>query len=192
MILKFIEILLTRISGKKKDYFLRPKYDDISPYYGACVLDFGAGTGAFSHYLTTRGHRVNAVDVVPAFEQSHIDFQVFDGRVLPYADKHFDTSIAFFVFHHLNNQEELLLELKRVTSGHVIIGEDIVENRFDRFMGNIHLNTAPWAKGTDSFRDNASWLRLFEKVGFTLAAKVVIKRSEYPVYPVRRIIYVLA
>lgn len=192
LVSRFFEILSTRLSGKKKDHFLHAKYEAVSRYYGSRVLDFGAGAGDFSLFLSSRGHDVKALDVVHAFKHARIDFKVFDGRTIPCADNQFETSVAFFVLHHLDNQEELLRELKRVTSGFVIIGEDLVENGFDRLLGNIHLNTAPWSRGTDSFRDNPGWLRLFEKLGFTVATQVDIPRSEYPVYPVKRAVYVLA
>ena len=178
--------------GVKKDYFINAKHTFIKDHYGQNILDVGAGNCDFGLFLKHQGHQVKAIDVVNKCKHQDFDFRIFDGKNIPFHENEFDTSISFFVLHHTNNQEQLLKEMMRVTSKHIIIGEDIICNQLDRLLGKIHLNTAPWAKGDNSFRTNDGWLALFSKLHLSVVATEVIKRWEYPVYPVQRIIYVLA
>ena len=192
MLNRFISILGDKVLRKKKDYFLDAKYTHIRKYYGDTVLDVGAGNGDFSQFLGSKSHRVKVIDVTNQCSHATLDFTLFDGQSIPLADKSTATSICFFVLHHTNSQEELVSEMKRVTTGHIIIAEDIINNKFDTLLGKIHLNTAPWTKGDNSFRTNQGWLTLFKKLDLRLVETQTINRSDYPVYPVQRIIYVLA
>ncbi len=191
MLNTFFSIVGDKISGRKKDYFLHAKYHAIKEYYGETVLDVGSGNGDFSMFLVSQSHRVKAIDVTNGCQHSSLDFRLFDGQTIPLDDKSITTSVCHFVLHHTNNQKDLLREMKRVTTDHIIIAEDIINNKFDELLGKIHLNTAPWAKGDNSFRTNEGWMNLFEELGLKLVAAEIINRSDYPVYPVQRIVYVL-
>jgi SAM-dependent methyltransferase len=185
-----VSILIEKISGKRKDYFIQFKYENIKSYYGKKCLDIGAGTGYFSYFLKNKGFEITPIDIV---DKSTFDVQIqkFDGKKLPFPDKSFDTSVFMFVLHHTDNQIELLKEAIRVTKNHLIIGEDIIESRFDSIMGNIHLNTSPWTKGNDSFHSEKIWFGIFAKLQLKVAEIVKIPRSVYPVYPVSRRIFIL-
>lgn len=192
MLKKLLSILRDKVVGKKKDYFLNAKYFEIAQFYGNAVLDVGAGNGDFSKFLKSQSHQVKAIDITAESKHPDLDFTLFDGITIPFPDKSMDTCICMFVLHHTNNQEELIREMKRVSAKYIVIGEDIINNSFDILLGKIHLNTAPWAKGDNSFRTNQGWLNLFEQLGLRLVTRQIINRSEYLVYPVQRIVYVLA
>ncbi len=192
MISRLISIIRDKINGKKRDYFIDAKYNNLKKYYGETVLDIGAGNCDFSQFLFQQKHTVKAIDITNKCRHASIDFTLFDGQKIPFADNSTSTSISLFVLHHTNNQEQLLLEMKRVTTGYIIVAEDIINNWFDKLLGNIHLNTAPWAKGSNSFRTNKGWLEVFRKLDLQLVETQIITRSDYPVYPVQRIVYVLA
>ncbi|MFY0626505.1 MAG: class I SAM-dependent methyltransferase [Reichenbachiella sp.] len=183
-------IFCNKIHGKNTDYFLRFKYQFLKEFYGISCLDIGAGTGRFSRYLKRKGHRVIPIDVV---DKSTVNFKIekFDGTHLPMLDKTVDTSIFMFVLHHATSQLDLLKEAVRVTKKHIIVGEDVMENIFDRMMGSIHLNTSPWSKAVDSFHTEKDWINIFCKLKLKLVQVIRIPRIVYPVYPVSRTIYVL-
>lgn len=190
-ITNLISIVIEKIGGGGKDYFLPYKYDMIKEYYGKTCLDIGAGTAQYSRFLKDQGHDVTPIDVVDE-STSGMEIKQFDGSTLPFEEDSVDSSIFMFVLHHTNTQIELLREAKRVTRNHIIIGEDIVENRLDKWMGNIHLNTSPWAKGVDTFHSEEGWARIFDDLGLSIIRKITIPKEVYPVYPVTRIIYVLS
>lgn len=191
MILKNLtSVFCHKFHGINSDYFLRFKYKHLKGFYGKSCLDIGAGTGRFSRYLKRKGHEVIPVDVVDK-STANINIQKFDGTHLPVLDKTVDTSIFMFVLHHAGSQLDLLKDAIRVTRKYIIIGEDVMENMFDKVMGSIHLNTSPWSKAVDSFHTEKDWINIFCSLKLKLVQVVRIPRGVYPVYPVSRTIYVL-
>lgn len=190
VIINFLRIVICKILSIRRDFFRSYKYDSIKEYYGKVCADIGAGTGWFSKYLISRGHQTIPLDVVDRSEAG-VNIKLFNGRKLPLLNKSVDTSLFLFVLHHTNSQIQLLREAIRVSRKYIVIGEDMVENRFDEMLGNIHLNTSPWAKGQDSFRSEKGWLKLFKKLKLRVVKIVKIPCEVYPVYPVHRRIFVL-
>jgi SAM-dependent methyltransferase len=101
----------------------------LRPLPGMRVLDFGAGTGWTSRFLTQLGCEVIAVDVSPTalkiaeqlFERLPVvgnrpapTFQVFDGRRLDIEDGSVDVVFCFDAFHHIPNPSHILQEFGRV------------------------------------------------------------------------------
>jgi SAM-dependent methyltransferase len=93
------------------------------------VLEFGAGTGWLSRFLTQLGCRVTLLDVSPtALEIARELYRkqppigerpaprtlVFDGRRVDLPDASIDRVISFDAFHHTPNPDEVLHELARV------------------------------------------------------------------------------
>jgi hypothetical protein len=140
--------------------------------------------------LKKNGHSVSPIDVVDK-SVNGLTIEQFDGQNIDKPDNSVCTSIFMFVLHHTNTQVELLKEASRVTRDHIIIAEDIVESKWDLMMGNIHLNTSPWAKGNDSFRSKQGWLDLFSELDLEVVEIRDIPVHVYPVYPVNRTIFVL-
>lgn len=101
----------------------------LRPLPGMRVLDFGAGTGWSTRYLTQLGCEVIATDVsATALEvakqlfkrlpvagpQPEPTFLVFDGRRIDLADGSMDRVHCFDALHHVPNPEDVLRELARV------------------------------------------------------------------------------
>lgn len=96
---------------------------------GHDVLEFGAGTGWLSRFLTQLGCRVTLLDVSPTAlkiarelyerqppigDRPAPRFLVFDGRRIDVADASVDRIISFDAFHHAPNAREVLAEFVRI------------------------------------------------------------------------------
>ena len=93
------------------------------------ALDAGAGTGAATRVLLSRGADVDAVDTSPSMlaelhrqTQGRVRTLVGDVRDLPLANARYDYAVAAFVLNHLETPEIGVAELARVCrpSGRVI------------------------------------------------------------------------
>jgi ubiquinone/menaquinone biosynthesis C-methylase UbiE len=93
------------------------------------VVEFGAGTGWFSRFLTQLGCRVILLDVSPTalriarelYERVAIvgdrpppQFLPFDGRGIEVPDASVDRIVSFDAFHHVSNPDAILREFARV------------------------------------------------------------------------------
>src|SRR6185436_17074989 len=96
---------------------------------GMTVLEYGAGTGWLSRYLTQLGCRAILLDVSPTAlniarelyarqkpigDRFEPRFLVFNGRNIELPDASVDRIVCFDAFHHAPNPEEVLREFSRV------------------------------------------------------------------------------
>lgn len=104
---------------------------------GMTVLEFGAGTGWLSRFLTQMGCRAILLDVSPtalriAYEHylrqpiigEHVEplFLEFDGRRIDLPDGSVDRVVCFDAFHHAANPHAVLAEFARVLRSGGIAG----------------------------------------------------------------------
>ena len=96
---------------------------------GMTVLEYGAGTGWLSRFLTQLGCRAILLDVSetalkiarelferqpPIGDRAEPQFLVFDGRRIDLPDASVDRIVCFDAFHHAPNPDEVLKEFARV------------------------------------------------------------------------------
>jgi SAM-dependent methyltransferase len=96
---------------------------------GMTVLEFGAGSGWLSRFLTQLGCRVILLDVSPSAlaiarevyerlpiigERPRPQFLTFDGRSIDLPDGSVDRIVSFHAFHHVPNPDAVLREFGRV------------------------------------------------------------------------------
>ena len=89
---------------------------------GKIVLDAACGEGFGAHYLAARSRHVNAVDISQQtiahasarYRTDNLSFQSADCRALPFADNQFDCIVSFETLEHLQNQDQMLREFRRV------------------------------------------------------------------------------
>lgn len=96
---------------------------------GITVLEFGAGTGWASRFMTQLGCRVIALDISPSalriaeelYQRQPVfgakpapQFLPFDGHHINLPDQSVDRIICLDAFHHISNPGEVLTELGRV------------------------------------------------------------------------------
>jgi 2-polyprenyl-3-methyl-5-hydroxy-6-metoxy-1,4-benzoquinol methylase len=104
---------------------------------GMTVLEFGAGSGWLSRFLTQMGCRVILLDVSPTAlqmaralydrqpvvgDQPAPDFLLFDGRRIDRPDASVDRIICFDAFHHAANPRAIIREFARVLTAGGIAG----------------------------------------------------------------------
>lgn len=177
--------------ARQHDALIGEKYDGIQEYYRSPVLDFGAGTCHFTNFLRQEGHEVVPVDVVDLSRHRDAGLRLFDGRVLPFGNGAFQTAVAHFVLHHIRHQEDAFMELLRVTSGVLVIGEDVVDSWLDRCLAWIHTGTSPWSRSWSGFRSTLEWREFFARFPVDIVEERAISRLRTPHYPIRRVVFVL-
>lgn len=87
----------------------------VAPAITGRVLDFGCGSKPYEDAFINASEYVG-VDLAVSGHK-HYDSKVdvyYDGRTLPFDDASFDAVVAFEVFEHLFNLEEMLNEIRRV------------------------------------------------------------------------------
>ncbi|HEX7706014.1 MAG TPA: methyltransferase domain-containing protein [Thermoanaerobaculia bacterium] len=104
---------------------------------GMTVLEFGAGTGWLSRFLSQLGCRMIILDVSPSalaiarelYERQPLlgerpapTFLTFDGRTIDLQDGSVDRIICFDSFHHAPNPQEVLAEFGRILTPRGIAG----------------------------------------------------------------------
>lgn len=139
------------------------------------ILDIGCGNLLISKELVkTKKIEVRGVDVLD-MNLTDLPHQVFDGKKIPFPDKHFNSSLLIGVLHHVQDQKSLLNEAKRVSSK-IVIFEDIYSNSFERtwikvrdIIGNLpeelKMNFAL------NFHSDSDWQYIFASHHLRLAHK---------------------
>ncbi|MFZ5845410.1 MAG: class I SAM-dependent methyltransferase [Patescibacteria group bacterium] len=98
------------------------------------VLDFGCGDLALASVLNEHNPRlkITGIDVVDfGVRYPGIKFQQFDGSIVPFPAKSFDTVVAFHVFHHTEIPEKLFAECVRVAKHKIIFVEPVYRDRWE-------------------------------------------------------------
>ncbi len=94
---------------------------------GARVLDVGCGVGQVVRRLTAAGYEAHGVEVsepsVERAQQAGLRCALYDGRHLPFPDRHFASVGALNVLEHVEEPEAFLAELVRVAEpgGRVVV-----------------------------------------------------------------------
>lgn len=159
----------------RKFPWLLKRLEFMSGVGGRKYLDFGCGSGIVlrQNLLLRPELQVFAVDVSDFSESmpAGVEFSVYDGKKLPYADGQFDIVAANHVFEHVPEPESLLKEINRVLQigGHIYI-------ETPGFRSLQHGNTLGRFAGCVDFRDDPTHLQPFSpndlselgnKCGFT-------------------------
>ncbi len=133
------------------------------------ILDIGCGTCHVAKGLTEKGYKVVSLDVKDSGFFSSIKPIVYDGRVMPFSDKEFDTAILICLLHHTPYPEEILKEAGRVAKKLVVM-EDIYTNILNKYFTfaidsvlNFEFIGHPHTNKTDE-----EWKRIFTDLGFKL------------------------
>jgi len=103
--------------------------DTVSKLQVETILDVGGGHGQLADPLSRAGYSVTVIGsdqicanrIQALVEQGQLDFETGDLVHLPYEDKQFDLVLCFRFVSHCQRWKQLISELCRVASRHVII-----------------------------------------------------------------------
>jgi SAM-dependent methyltransferase len=164
----------------------------LAEHYRGEILDLGTGTGHYPAFLGSLGHSVVAMDISDSSEHGEVRPVVFDGHTIPFEDDTFDVVLCMFVLHHLEHQDALLAEMRRVARNAVIVAEDLRENAWDGFWSGAHTRLTNWGRAPASFHSDSEWPERFRRLGLPVRKRVTIPRSRLLYYPILRAVYVLS
>lgn len=133
----------------------------LHPMQGEKILDVGCGLGYFAELLGKAGAELTGIDADDKcidYCKANIkgEFRLEDIRNLPYADNYFDKVLCTEVLEHVNKNEEVLNEIKRVIKpyGTIVVSVPCSEGIFKAFFKNIGHNSVDgnsreyhWHKG---------------------------------------------
>ena len=105
--------------------------EELNQDFSKKILDIGAGTGAYSCYLSNLGYDVTAVELVShnieVFKKKNSNVKIHQGNALRldmFEDNSFDLTLLFGPMYHLLSTEDkikALKEAKRVTKNNGVI-----------------------------------------------------------------------
>jgi SAM-dependent methyltransferase len=169
-------VSFTRLSA---DFFTRVKADYIKDivrgYFGPqaelAALDIGCGVGNYHPLLKLKFRALAGVDVSSACvgaarkRNADVDYQVYDGTTLPYADGSFDLAFSICVIHHVPPAywSNFVREMRRVLrpGGLALVFEHNPRNPFTMRA----VTACPFDEDAVLLR-NEETERLFREAGF--------------------------
>lgn len=167
-------------TGLSTDFFTRVKADYISDIVAAhfgpgaalSALDVGCGIGNYHGLLSPKFKSLSGVDVSSACvdtarqRNTQVDYKVYDGGTLPYADASFDVAFTICVMHHVPpaNWETFAREMRRVLKpgGLALVFEHNPRNPLTMRA----VNTCPFDADAVLLRSEKTE-ELFRKAGFS-------------------------
>jgi SAM-dependent methyltransferase len=101
------------------------------------VLDVGCGCGSFTVQLTPYCGNITAIDFSQALidrckrenQRANVDYVCMDGRNIKFPDNSFDLVLERDCLHHILEWEKALVEMIRVSSGHILVQEPLDDLR---------------------------------------------------------------
>jgi SAM-dependent methyltransferase len=158
--------------------FLPWVIDEIGSYFqrNERILNIGAGSCYLERELSSRGFKVTSLDVENKSLVEEIDPTIYDGEKIPFEDKEFDIAFLFYVLHHTEDPEKVLLEAKRVARK-ILVKEDLYTSAWQKhlvFFIDSVLNF-DFSGHPHSNRRDEEWKDTFKKLGL----RVVEAREEH-------------
>lgn len=98
----------------------------LKPYQAFVVIDVGAGTGSYTLVLAEHGYQILAVEPSGRMRDQaivHPAIQWIDACAenLPLPDQSADAAIIMLAFHHFQNHQQALHEVRRVTGNGLLV-----------------------------------------------------------------------
>ena len=90
---------------------LKPLLKDIR----GCLLDFGCGDKPYQSLFSSIDDYIGLDIEDRGHDHTTEDINIlYDGKIIPFDDNHFDVVFATEVFEHVDNLDEIIIEIKRV------------------------------------------------------------------------------
>jgi len=150
------------------------------------VLDIGSGNGVLCHMLQTTGYRVTPLDVKHASLVDGVNPVLYDGKALPFKDKHFDVSLLITMLHHTPCPKRILMEARRV-SRRLIVMEEIYSHKLHKKITHLidSVFNLEFKGHPHSNKSDVEWRNLFHRLNLDLYhahysnSAIVLKRVTY-------------
>jgi ubiquinone/menaquinone biosynthesis C-methylase UbiE len=161
---------------------------------GEKILDIGTGGGWVAKELEKRKKaKITLLDVTD-FNQTDSKLVLYDGKNIPFADNHFDTSLLIFVLHHCLDPLKVLKEAKRVSRRKIIVIEDVPTSWLNKIflcfwdiLSNlISILKPPGEIIAFNFKSVSRWQEIFKE--FNLKT---IGQKEYRKGLIHQVLFVL-
>jgi ubiquinone/menaquinone biosynthesis C-methylase UbiE len=185
---------------------LTTRSDNLLPLFdkylhgSARVLNLGSGDGLLSEELRSKpqdGKPIKVIDIDLINRTRTAQRPIlYDGREIPFSDNFFDATLGMYVLHHSPDPDQLITEMKRVTSGHIVIVEDLAETPWDAVVCLYHgIRYSEWARDRVklSRRKLQQWVQACAAQGLTLVDSMRLPRFSRltgRTYPVTRAVLV--
>jgi len=134
------------------------------------ILDFGCGSGTVGkEFEIFFNGEILGVDIIDNRIED-MSFIKYDGGDLSFfKSDSFDTVLINFVLHHCKNPKELLKEIKRVSSGTIVLYENLPEGLLSKVMCFLHgvsfAKLFQNNKEMGKFFTKSEWEDIFKELG---------------------------
>lgn len=149
-------------------------YKRISPYLkefkAGKILDVGMGSGTNAGMLLRKGYKVKGVDVADLSMYGDLKATIYDGKEIPYKDKHFDVGIIIHVLHHCQDPIGVLKEAMRV-SRRIIFIEDTFRNKLEKMAVSACDSLGNFEFCDHKYLEVAEWEKQIKSLGWKVMAK---------------------
>lgn len=133
------------------------------------ILDIGCGFCTVTQKLSAQGFKVTSLDIKDSSIFPEIIPTIYNGKIIPFPNRSFDTSLLITVLHHTPNPKRILVEAKRI-SPMIIVMEDIITNPIQKYLTfvmdsilNFEFFNHPHTNKSDK-----EWRKLFRQVGLRI------------------------
>jgi len=139
-------------------------------------IEIGSGPGSVLSVMRKKNYYVDGLDIADNAFRDDLRPKVYNGEVMPFSNKTYDTALLLTVLHHTPDPDAILREAARIANRIVII-EDVYNNRlmeiltkaFDSLM-NLEFFGHPHSNRTDG-----EWQESFGRLGLTVRHKCVYR-----------------
>lgn len=168
----------------------------LSPYFSLGsnkkILDVGSSNGRIAKMLQDEvGGEFVGVDILVQPE-TYIPIKEYDGRNLPFPDNSFDYVMLVDVLHHVEDQPNLLREMKRVSRQYILIKDHYWNNRLDFLILKIadYIGNKPYGvKILYKYWQMADWHRAFTESDLHIIKEKKLRLVSAD--PVKQIVFLL-
>lgn len=161
---------------------------------GKNILDLGCGDGRVGYFISKQRKNVKLADVID-YNETPLTLDLYDGKILPYADNEIDTTLVLMVLHHCDEPITVLKEAMRVTGKRLVIIESVFLNEEQRRL-NIFIdwfyNRVFHSKVNVPFHFDtpSNWERLFRNHGLEIKESTDLG-IDLPIVPEQHWLFVL-
>ena len=167
-----------RLRARSKYWFIQPVLPRLTK--PLTVLDLGCGEGFVGERIASAAHaEVYLTDIVD-MNRTTLRHVVCKPGEVPLPDKSFDVVVLYWVLHHCEDANAVLMEAKRVARQRVIVVESVYRTPLQLAVLTVVDTAANRVRSWEHmsaqeehlhFRKAEEWRALFEDMGFKILAE---------------------